>query len=117
MIAIISLATSSFAQTESPTLPTEKEPIQVVESIEQVDDTIGDEVSIQMDEEAIQVLDESIQNITKILHTALEIDAEKIICIFCARPQNKVNILVGGPMVHICNHCLDICNEVVNELG
>jgi len=37
MIAIISLANSSFAQTESPNLPTEKEPIQVVESIEQVD--------------------------------------------------------------------------------
>ncbi len=67
MIAIISLANSSFAQTESPNLPTEKEPIQVVESIEQVDDTIGEEVSLQMDEEAIQALDKSIQDITNIL--------------------------------------------------
>ncbi len=67
MIAIISLANSSFAQTESPNLPTEKESIQVVESIEQVDDTIGEEVSIQMNEEVIQALDKSIQDITNIL--------------------------------------------------
>jgi len=67
MIAIISLANSSFAQTESPNLPTEKEPIQVVESIEQVDDTIGEEVSLQMDEEAIQALDESIQDLSNLL--------------------------------------------------
>ncbi len=67
MIAIISLANSSFAQTESPNLPTEKEPIQAVESIEQVDNTIGEEISLQMDEEAIQALDKSIQDITNIL--------------------------------------------------
>ena len=89
MIAIISLANSSFAQTESPNLPTEKEPIQVVESIEQVDDTIGEEVSLQMDEEAIQALDKSIQDITNILPYLGIIIAGIIVGIIVIKKRNK----------------------------
>jgi len=89
MIAIISLANSSFAQTESPNLPTEKEPVQVVESIEQVDDTIGEEVSLQMDEEAIQALDKSIQDITNILPYLGIIIAGIIVGIIVIKKRNK----------------------------
>ncbi len=89
MIAIISLANSSFAQTESPNLPTEKEPIQAVESIEQVDDTIGEEVSLQMDEEAIQALDKSIQDITNILPYLGIIIAGIIVGIIVIKKRNK----------------------------
>ena len=89
MIVIISLANSSFAQTESPNLPTEKEPIQVVESIEQVDDTIGEEVSLQMDEEAIQALDKSIQDITNILPYLGIIIAGIIVGIIVIKKRNK----------------------------
>jgi len=61
-------ANFSFAQTDSQTLPTEKESVEgMPEFTGQVDDTIGDQVYIKMDEESIQVLDDSIQKITNIL--------------------------------------------------
>lgn len=57
IIVIISIGTNSFAQTDSQTLPTEKEPIQgIAELIEQVDDTIDDQVSFQINEESVQNL-------------------------------------------------------------
>ena len=40
-------------------------------------------------------------------------DEETSCCLFCGRPRNEVEILIGGPVTHICNYCLDICNEVV----
>jgi len=68
IIAIISMGTNSFAQTDSQTLPTEKESVEgMPEFTGQVDDPIGDQVYIKMDEESIQELDEFIQKITNIL--------------------------------------------------
>ena len=90
MIAIISLANSSFAQTESPNLPTEKEPLPGIEEfVEQIDDTLGDQVSLQMDEEAIQTLDKSIQDITNILPYLGIIIAGIIVGIIVIKKRNK----------------------------
>ena len=36
-------------------------------------------------------------------------------CSFCGNGQDKVRKLVAGPGVHICDQCIDLCQEVVEE--
>ena len=36
-------------------------------------------------------------------------------CSFCGKPQRKVEQLVNGPNVRICNECVDICNEIIAD--
>jgi ATP-dependent Clp protease ATP-binding subunit ClpX len=36
-------------------------------------------------------------------------------CSFCGKGQEQVRKLVAGPGVHICDQCIDLCQEVVEE--
>lgn len=36
-------------------------------------------------------------------------------CSFCERDQTEVEILITGPSVFICNHCVDLCNSIIEE--
>ncbi len=36
-------------------------------------------------------------------------------CSFCGKPQEQVRKLVAGPGVYICDECIDLCNEIVEE--
>lgn len=36
-------------------------------------------------------------------------------CSFCGKPQSQVRRLVAGPGVYICDECLEMCNQIVNE--
>ena len=36
-------------------------------------------------------------------------------CSFCGKGQNEVNKLIAGPSVLICDECVDLCNEIINE--
>ncbi len=36
-------------------------------------------------------------------------------CSFCGKPQSQVNRLVAGPGVYICDECIHICMEILNE--
>src|SRR5881396_1439891 len=36
-------------------------------------------------------------------------------CSFCGKSQNQVKKLVAGPGVFICDECVQLCNEVINE--
>jgi len=36
-------------------------------------------------------------------------------CSFCGKTQNQVKKLVAGPGVYICNECIDLCNEIIDE--
>ena len=36
-------------------------------------------------------------------------------CSFCGKTQHRVHKLIAGPSVYICNECVDLCNEVINE--
>ncbi len=40
---------------------------------------------------------------------------ETLRCSFCGKTQNEVRKLIAGPSVYICNECIDICNEIINE--
>ena len=36
-------------------------------------------------------------------------------CSFCGKPQTDVAKLVAGPGVYICNHCIDLCNDIIDD--
>ena len=36
-------------------------------------------------------------------------------CSFCGKSQNQVKKLIAGPGVYICNECIDLCNEIIDE--
>lgn len=36
-------------------------------------------------------------------------------CSFCGKPQSQVKRLVAGPGVYICNECIDLCSEIIDE--
>jgi len=36
-------------------------------------------------------------------------------CSFCGKSQNEVKKLIAGPGVYVCNECIDICNEIIND--
>lgn len=36
-------------------------------------------------------------------------------CSFCGKSQDQVRKLVAGPGVYICDECIDLCNEIVEE--
>lgn len=38
-------------------------------------------------------------------------------CSFCGKNQDEVNKLIAGPDVFICDECIDLCNEIVQDEG
>ena len=36
-------------------------------------------------------------------------------CSFCGKSQNQVRKLIAGPGVYICDECIDLCNEIIDE--
>jgi ATP-dependent Clp protease ATP-binding subunit ClpX len=40
---------------------------------------------------------------------------EHLTCSFCGKPQRQVRKLIAGPGVYICDECVELCNEIVDE--
>ena len=40
---------------------------------------------------------------------------ELLKCSFCGKSQKQVKKLIAGPGVYICDECIDLCNEIVEE--
>jgi ATP-dependent Clp protease ATP-binding subunit ClpX len=36
-------------------------------------------------------------------------------CSFCGKSQDQVRKLIAGPGVYICDECIDLCNEILDE--
>ena len=36
-------------------------------------------------------------------------------CSFCGKTQRQVRKLIAGPNVYICNECVELCLEIVEE--
>ena len=36
-------------------------------------------------------------------------------CSFCGKSQKQVKKLIAGPAVYICDECIDLCNEIIEE--
>ena len=43
------------------------------------------------------------------------IEENEIRCSFCGRPQSQVRRLIAGPDVYICNECVDLCRDIIEE--
>lgn len=36
-------------------------------------------------------------------------------CSFCGKSQDEVNRVIAGPGVYICNECIELCQEIIDE--
>ena len=44
-----------------------------------------------------------------------ETSTDKLHCSFCGKSQDEVKKLIAGPSVYICNECVDLCNDIIEE--
>ena len=43
-------------------------------------------------------------------------DSDKILyCSFCGKSQNEVKKLIAGPSVYVCDECVGLCNDILQE--
>ena len=42
-------------------------------------------------------------------------DDKQLRCSFCGKPQDQVKRLIAGPNVYICNECIELCQEIIEE--
>ena len=42
-------------------------------------------------------------------------DNNKLSCTFCGKGQEDVRKLIAGPSVYICDECVDLCNDIIEE--
>ncbi|MGX6447551.1 ATP-dependent Clp protease ATP-binding subunit ClpX [Patulibacter sp. S7RM1-6] len=40
---------------------------------------------------------------------------EQLLCSFCGKSQRQVKKLIAGPGVYICDECIELCNEIIDE--
>ena len=40
---------------------------------------------------------------------------ELLKCSFCGKTQKQVKKMIAGPGVYICDECIDLCNEIIEE--
>ncbi len=41
--------------------------------------------------------------------------SDQLRCSFCGRSESRVERLVAGPGVYICDKCVGLCNEIIEE--
>jgi len=44
-----------------------------------------------------------------------KIDDKQLRCSFCGKSQNEVKRLIAGPNVYICNECVELCQDIIEE--
>ena len=42
-------------------------------------------------------------------------EKKSVRCSFCGKPQSLVNRLVAGNGVYICDECIELCSEILEE--
>ena len=41
--------------------------------------------------------------------------SDQLQCSFCGKSQRQVKKLIAGPGVYICDECIELCNEIIDE--
>ena len=44
-----------------------------------------------------------------------KLDDKQLRCSFCGKPQDQVQRLIAGPNVFICDECIELCQEIIEE--
>lgn len=44
-----------------------------------------------------------------------KIENEDIRCSFCGKDSSQVKRIIAGPNAYICNECIDLCSEIINN--
>jgi ATP-dependent Clp protease ATP-binding subunit ClpX len=44
-----------------------------------------------------------------------ENDSDNLFCSFCGKNQKEVKKLIAGPAVYICDECIQLCSEIIEE--
>ena len=42
-------------------------------------------------------------------------DKRQLKCSFCGKSQDQVRRLIAGPNVYICDECVELCDEIIQE--
>ncbi len=42
-------------------------------------------------------------------------DGDQFFCSFCGKSQKEVKKLIAGPSVYICNECVGLCDEIIED--
>ncbi|MBI5892065.1 MAG: ATP-dependent Clp protease ATP-binding subunit ClpX [Deltaproteobacteria bacterium] len=42
-------------------------------------------------------------------------NGKSLACSFCGKTQGEVKKLIAGPMVYICDQCIELCNDIIAE--
>ena len=42
-------------------------------------------------------------------------DKRQLKCSFCGKNQEQVRRLIAGPNVYICDECVELCDEIIQE--
>ena len=42
-------------------------------------------------------------------------DTDNLFCSFCGKNQKEVTKLIAGPAVYICDECIQLCSEIIEE--
>ncbi len=42
-------------------------------------------------------------------------DKKQLRCSFCHKTQDQVRKLIAGPNVYICDECIELCSEIIEE--
>ena len=40
---------------------------------------------------------------------------DNLFCSFCGKNQKEVTKLIAGPAVYICDECIQLCSEIIEE--
>ena len=40
---------------------------------------------------------------------------DNLFCSFCGKNQKEVKKLIAGPAVYICDECIQLCSEIIDE--
>lgn len=51
----------------------------------------------------------------QLLETGPSPDAKIAYCSFCGKSQHEVTKLIAGPKVYVCNECIGLCNDILEE--
>ena len=41
--------------------------------------------------------------------------SDNLFCSFCGKSQKEVKKLIAGPAVYICDECIQLCGEIIEE--